>query len=67
MGKAIWEFMRNYAESFWQSGEYAFNIFSVIMAWAITIGFAFWLCAFIAAGGIVLGGKIREINERKKQ
>lgn len=41
----MWEFMSKYAESFWQAGEYAEEVFMVIMAWIITAGLA----------GIVLG------------
>lgn len=56
----MWEFMSKYAESFWQVGEYAFEVFTVIMAWAITLGSAYFVFCLIATIGEMIRDNIRE-------
>lgn len=43
----MWEFMCKYAENFWAGTEYAWEVFEVIMAWAVTLGFAMFVAASI--------------------
>lgn len=33
----MWEFMANYAESFWEQRNSAFEVVTVIMTWVITL------------------------------
>ena len=59
----MWEFMSKYAEEFWQASEYAFEVFTVIMAWAITLGAAYFVfCIFVAIGEMIRDN-IRENRE----
>jgi len=58
----MWEFMKAYSDSFWKAGEYAWEVFQVIMAWAITLGFAYIVFVTIQ---IVAGYIKEEIEERK--
>ena len=39
----MWEFMCNYANNFWAGTEYAWEVFEVIMAWALTLGLAIFV------------------------
>lgn len=59
----MWEFMSNYSDSFWKMGEYAWEVFAVIMAWAITLGAAFLVFCIIAAIGEMIADRIRENRE----
>lgn len=59
----MWEFMSKYAENFWQAGEYAFEVFKVIMAWAITLGAAYFVFYIFAAIREVIRDNIRENRE----
>ena len=59
----MWEFMSKYAENFWQAGEYAFEVFTVIMAWAITLGAAYFVFIIFAAIGEMIADRIRENRE----
>lgn len=59
----MWEFMTKYAESFWITGEYAFEVFSVIIAWAITFGIVYFvICVFIAAAQMI-SHNIKELSK----
>ena len=59
----MWEFMSNYSDSFWKMGEYAWEVFAVIMAWAITLGAAFLVFCIIATIGEIIADRIRENRE----
>lgn len=45
----MWEFMTEVANSFWATGDMAWEIFSTLMAWAMIIG------SVIFFGGLVIG------------
>ena len=59
----MWEFMTNYADSFWKAGEHAFEVFSVIMAWTITIGLAYFVLITIIALGQMARDAIKEYRK----
>lgn len=56
----MWEFMTKYAESFWDAGEYAGEIFRVLMAWGITLASIITIITIIIAIGQVLKYKLIE-------
>lgn len=62
----MWEFMVKYANSFWKAGDYAFEVFAVIMAWALTLGAAYALYCIMAAIGEMLRDRIREYSQEGK-
>lgn len=60
----MWEFMSKYAEIFWQAGEYVFEVFTVIMPWAITLGAAFFLFCSFATIGKMIADRIRKKGKK---
>lgn len=56
----MWEFMVEYANDFWAAGEKSFEIFCVIMAWAITAGVAIATIKIIFFIGECVIGAIEE-------
>ena len=68
----MWEFMSKYADSFWTTGEYAWEVFSVIIAWAVTLGFALGAIHVLTGIGKGLKKEIeiicrKRIRERKNE
>ena len=58
----MWEFMSNYSDSFWKAGEYACEVFTVIMAWGLTLGLAILIIKIIAAVGELIADEIKELK-----
>lgn len=62
----MWEFMSNYSDSFWKTGEYAWEVFEVIMAWAVTLGFTKFIIEIIAAVGKIIADEIKKLKRGGK-
>lgn len=60
----MWEFMVEYANDFWKAGEYSWEVFTVVMAWSITLGIAITIIKIIWAIGSLIA---YEIKERRKE
>lgn len=58
----MWEFMSNYSDFFWKAGEEAWEVFTVIMAWGLTLGLAILIIKIIAAVGELIADEIKELK-----
>lgn len=56
----MWEFIEQYAESFWVAGDFAWHVFEIITAWALTIGFALFIIMIISGVGELIKEAIKE-------
>lgn len=63
----MWDFMSKYADSFWQTGEYAFQVFSVVLAWGLTLGLTYFAFCILVAVGEMIRDSIREHYKEDKK
>lgn len=60
----MWEFMVKYAKDFWEAGEYSFEVFTVLLAWGITLAMVSFAIGIIYTIGMTV---IHEIKKGRKE
>ena len=63
----MWEFMSKYADSFWQTGEYAYQVFRVVLAWGLTLGLTCIAFYILVAVGEMIRDSIRDHYKEDKE